>query len=226
MMNLFQRFTRHPSALIAILAATSLCTTAAQAGTITIGATGVAAPAHTENFNIGALGNNVSTQFAANGLTMTTLSGAGVALVSNATCNNSSQGVDGQYLYMGVTTPCNYSSGMIDAVSIKFNGLVSELSWTGFSRANNDGFTISALLAGAVVSSIDFNAANQFENQTVLFTGSTFDELRFVEKGPGEYFFALDNMAWNAAAAVPEPASFALFGLGLALVAAGRRRKA
>lgn len=224
MNTLIQRVTKLSAALAATVAVAALCVAPAQAGTISIGTTAVTSPSHVANFDIGALGNSATNQFVSSGLTMTTLGGIGISLISQANCPNGASGVVGQYLYMGVSSPCSGNSSS-DAVSIKFAGTVGELSWTGFSRATNGGFTISALLDGAVVSSTNFTSTNRFENKTVLFTGSDFDELRFVENGSNSQFFALDNMAWTDGAAVPEPAGLALFGLGLALVAAGRRRK-
>ena len=203
------------------LALTTALLSPAMAGTITIGNTAVAAPDHFADFEGPAIANQITNQFAASGLTFTPISGTGIALINNDSCNNAGQGVTGNYLYMGVSAPCYYSYAT-DAVSIKFNSNVSELSWTGFSYG--DSYTISALLDGTVVSSLILNSSNQFVDQTVLFTGSVFNELRFVESDSNN-LFAIDNMSWKSAAAVPLPGSVALLGIGMLGMAAARRRR-
>jgi hypothetical protein len=207
-------------------AALALCATT-HAGVITIGGAEVTNPDHIVNFDSGFAQSRVTNQFVAQGLTITTLSGNGIAAINNIQCNNSSSGVSGIYLYMGVIAPCSHSSTMLDSASIRFNTDVDLLSWTGFNRANLNGFTIQALNDGDVVSSIVFNLATRFENRVVTFSGATFDELRFTENAGGDFFFALDNLKWNeAAATVAEPGALGL--LGLSLAAAGlmaRRRK-
>lgn len=204
------------------VAALTVCASA-HAGLITIGGAGVVNADHVETFEGIAPMNRVTNQFAGNGLVFTTLSGNGIAATNNNQCGNSSQGVTGGYLYMGLQAPCS-GSNVQDGVSLRFAQDVSELSWTGFHRASGAGFNILALNDGVVVSSLLFGGHNRFENRTVLFSGSTFDELRFTENGTSSAFFALDNMRWTDAAEVPEPGMLALVGLGL-LGAAYRRRK-
>lgn len=70
-------------AYAAPLLAASAVSLSAHAGLITVGGAQVAAPDHTENFDGGAL-RTVTNQFVGNGLTFTTLSGAGASLVSNS----------------------------------------------------------------------------------------------------------------------------------------------
>ncbi|OYU73249.1 MAG: hypothetical protein CFE45_37855 [Burkholderiales bacterium PBB5] len=112
---------------------------------------------------------------------------------------------------------------------MKFASEVSELSWTGFSVAGGNGFTIEALHNGVTVSSLLLNSFNQFFDiggSTVRLSGSVFDELRFTEIASTTTFFGLDNFRWTDANAVPEPGSLALVGLSLAGLACSRRRKA
>ena len=70
---------------MALLAAGST----AQAGSITIGGGQIAGPDRFEDFNIGISIAGVTNEFAGNGLTFTTLSGAGISLIRNVNCGNS-----------------------------------------------------------------------------------------------------------------------------------------
>jgi hypothetical protein len=193
----------------------------AQAGLITIGGGSITGPDRFEDFTYGTSIAGVSNEFSNNGLSFVTLSGAGISLIENSTCGNS--GVSGEYLYMGVIPLCNGNSTQ-DSVSIQFDTDVTDLSWTGFSRANGAGFNIEALMDGVVVSSLVFDGSNTFENSTVLLSGSTFDEIRFSENSTSGVFFALDNMSWNTTQ-VPEPVTLVLFGFGLAGIGLLRKRK-
>ena len=214
------------SYLVSLILAASCSVGVANAGLIVIQGTGLTGTDKIENFDIGALGNNVSTQFTGNGLTFNTISGAGVALTSNANCGNSLQGVTNQYLYAGLNFPCSGSS-LTDSFSILFDNDVSELSWQGFNRAGGTGFTVTALLDNVQVSVIDLNTTNNFENQFMMFTGSNFNELRIIENGTSNLFFAMDNFAWNEATSqdVPEPSTLAIFALGMIGLASRRFKK-
>lgn len=194
----------------------------AHAGVITIGGPGVTDATHTENFEGGTAGSNITGSFGTTGLTFTTLGTNGIALVNNNICNNMSGGMSGKYLSMGMRYPCSADT-TLNSVSIMFGADVSELSWMGFNRTIGNGFTVQALLDGQMVSQTDFTSFNKFDKQTVHFTGSKFDEIRFTEAAVHQGFFGIDNMAWKLASVdtpppqgeVPLPGTFALFGIGM-----------
>jgi hypothetical protein len=184
---------------------------------------------HFENFDNGAVGSNVSEQFASNGITFDTWGKSGMALTSNSVCNNTVGGMSNQYLMMGMAYPCNKDNKKVSMVSLMFSDNVSELSWLGFNRAIGKGFTIQALYDGEIVSDIDFVNKNKFENQYVNISGSIFNELRFIENGNWTGTFGIDNMAWNVTTAVPSgevplPGSVALMGIGMLGLGIMRKR--
>jgi hypothetical protein len=185
---------------------------------------------HFENFEGGKVGNNVSDQFASNGITFETWGPSGITLTSNAVCNNMSSGVAGKYLIMGANYPCSTANSKVNMVSVMFADNVSELSWSGFSRAVGKGFAIQALYDGAIVSELDFDNKNRFDNKSVMISGNIFNELRFLEYGNYQGFFAIDNMAWNVTSEVPNgevpiPGTVALMGLGLLGLGFARKKK-
>ena len=213
------------NSIFLVLVAVLLSPMVANAGLITIGGAELVDPDRFENFDGVSPVTGVSNEFAGNGLNFVTLSGAGIQLTNDTGCFN--LGVSGGYLYQGITGGCSYSL-LQDSVSMQFDTDVSELSWTGFNRAAVLGFNIEALLNGTVVSSLIFDVSNTFEEGTVLFTGSVFNEIRFSERVDGQQqFFALDNMKWNIAdvADVSEPSSLVLLVLGLLGIAARRKQR-
>jgi len=188
----------------------------AQAGLITIEANGMKSSTNFEGFDIGKTGDNVSDQFNGSGINFDTWGKSGINLTTNATCNNASRGMTNQYLLMGMSTQCSTDSKKVSMVSIMFTDNISEMSWLGFNRAIGKGYTIQALYDDMIVAELNFNSANNFENQYVNISGSIFNELRFMENGNSEGYFGVDNMAWNVAPAeVPLPGSVALLGIGL-----------
>jgi hypothetical protein len=211
----------------------------AQAGVImTLNGQAVTDPTHTENFEGGTTGNNITDQFSANGLTFETLGTAGIALTSNNVCNNMSGGMSGKYLSMGLRFPCT-GNLTYNAVSMMFDKDITELSWIGLNRTIANGFTVQVLHDGQVVSDaspmFQFNSSNQFNNQIVYFSGGVFDEIRFLENANYQGFFGIDNMAWKVAADVvipppvsdvPEPSIALLFGLGMVGMIVMRKKKA
>lgn len=184
----------------------------AHAGFITIQDTGLLYTDKVESFDVGATGNYVSNQFIANGITIETINGRGVGLISNTVCNSESWGVSGQYLSASMhANTCTYST-QPDAFSLIFDQSVTELSWFGFSRAINDGFTITAFLDGIFVSTLTLNRGNQFDNRFVVFSGGIFNKITVIEEGTSNQSFAIDNLAWNVLPApINEPSTLAVF---------------
>ena len=192
----------------------------AHAGFITIQDTGLLDTDKVESFDVGATGNNVSDQFIDNGITIATIDGRGVSLVSNTMldgtkCNNTDRGVSGQYLWAGTdANTCTYST-LTDSFSLFFDQSVTELSWNGFSRAINGGFTITAFLDDTMVSTLTLERKDEkdkFNDRYVVFTGGIFNEISVIENGTSNRSFAIDNLAWNVLPApVSEPSTLAVF---------------
>jgi hypothetical protein len=211
-----------------IIAALSAVSISAQAGIMLV-EKGLTNTTHFENFEGGKVGNNVSDQFAGNGITFETWGPAGITLTSNTVCNNMGSGVSGKYMIMGMNYPCS-SANKVNMVSILFADNVSELSWTGFNRTHGKGFAVQALYDGSIVSELDFTKTNAFEDMSVLVSGNIFNELRFLEYANWQGYFGVDNMAWNVTSEVPNsevpvPGTVALMGLGLLGLGLARKKK-
>ncbi len=201
----------------------------AQAGVINIGANGLKDATHSENFDFGKMGDNVSNQFSANGLNFDTWGKSGINLTNTTMRKDTVGGVSNQYLIMGMSSQCAKENKKVSMVSVMFDENVSELSWLGFNRAVGKGFTIQALYNDMIVAELDFTNKNNFENEYVNINGSIFNELRFMENGNWQGYFGIDNMSWVVTDAVPNgevplPGSVALLGIGLLGLSFVRRK--
>ena len=116
----------------------------------------------------------------------------------------------------------------IDALADDFvGGSELRLSVLFADAASNEVFTIAGFLNGEMVGSETFTGAGQLDFALAALLDSG-NELRLVFSGGTGWDATLDDITVFAAGGeepVPEPAALGLFGLGLAAVALGRRRK-
>lgn len=209
--------------LFAAFISTSIST--ANAGMITYGNTSVSTPNNIEDFERPGshpYGELLTSQFSSNGISFVGNTGYAPVLFNNGGCQPSPNNFSGtSYVAFGVSTGCGVP-GDYTSASILFDDLVEELSFD-FTTNNSSDYTFEALLNGNVVSNLVFSNTSGSFNTTFLYSGSIFDELRFVETGTSDWFW-MDDLSWKTTQ-VPEPSAIALFGLGLLGLGFARKKK-
>ena len=200
--------------------------TLAQAGVISTGSAVTLNPDNTVTFERNGIfpnGEILTNQFASQGVTFVGGSDQAPVLFNNGFCNPG--GLTGSsFVAIGVSTGCGVANDNSIA-SLVFSSDVQALSFT-YVTNNSSNYLFEALLNGETVSTKAVSSSLNPFRTTFLFTGSTFDTVRFTETGAGGNWFWIDNLSWRSAPTnnVPEPTSIALLGFGLVGMAAMRRK--
>ena len=188
---------------------------------------GLAAPDRFTSFEGSTLtpGATITTEFAADGFIFT----GGLRFAPCAGWPNTAGGWTpaGYGTSLGPACSTNLTD---DTFSVLLASDASAASFTTHSDILSGGLIrIEVLEDGAVVESLDIVEANDTwccAPQYVRIEGLTFDTIRFVDATPGtQSWIAIDNLAYNEAAAIPAPGAASLLGLAALWTAAGRRRR-
>ncbi|VXB33531.1 PEP-CTERM sorting domain-containing protein [Massilia sp. 9I] len=148
---------------------------------------------------------------------------------------------------LGTYGPDCSNNAQEDSFAIRFDGTVSKLALDAFlddrqGTASFDlylkgqlvsSFSLSALAYGDLAWNTTINVDNRYFSNgpygragILRVDGALFDEIRFAENlasGSAGFLF-FDNLRFDAAREVPEPASLGLIALGLAGISALRRK--
>lgn len=234
---------RVPFTLASLLAAVGLLTTLhAAAGTISLDKVAISTTQHV-NFDDQTLANDapVANQFAAAGITFTgsiNANGCGFDGLSSTAANFSQNS-------LGTYGPGCHINTLSQSFSMMFAQQIDQLSFEleAYDLAKDDVFELK--LGGLVVASFNrlaiasslstscndatscrFSTSDSLTRGVLNISGLVFDELRFIELGADGSYLALDNLGFSPAVArVPEPATTALLGLGIAGLALMRRKR-
>ncbi|MDH5302091.1 MAG: PEP-CTERM sorting domain-containing protein [Gammaproteobacteria bacterium] len=195
--------------LYTFAAASLLMLPMAANATITYSNTGLSGSFATENFDTNAGQDTVAgTQFT--GITF----GVGNAVIN---------GYNGAFPNMTNSVIANFFHGydIQDPTSFGFDADLVELAFAFVS--NPQATTFSVFLDSVLIESVVLNT--DYSGNYVNISGYAFDEVHITSVGSNDAYI-MDNMQYKVArvADVPEPAAFALLGIGLAGLAFSRRK--
>lgn len=100
---------------------------------------------------------------------------------------------------------------LVSSLSLDFAGSIGTISLSGF-------------LNGNLVDTASLVSASAGGWSTLTLAGGSFDKIVFDVSGT-DGAFVVDNLSINQSAAVPEPASFAMWGLGAIGMMSARRKR-